>query len=539
MARIGARQILNLVLDEGSYLSWDGAPLRSPQVDSVPGYEESLERAAERSGVDESVITGEGTLEGRRVVIIACEFDFLAGSIGIAAAERIVSAIERATAEQLPILASPTSGGTRMQEGTIAFLQMVKISAAVAEHKSAALPYLVYLRHPTTGGVFASWGSLGHVSVAEPGALIGFLGPRVYEALYDAPFPDGVQVSENLAERGMIDGVLPPEGVRDLTARALRVLCQDPPSDDEPGPHTELAPADAGPASSATAGAGNSAGTAGTVADSAGPVAAAAADEPARPDAWDSITRSRRVDRPGARDFLARVAPDRVPLSGTGQGEDSGALLLSLARFRGQSAVVLAQDRDAEIEKNPLGPSALRSARRGMRIAAEIGVPLVLFIDTRGAALSREAEEGGLAGEIARSLSDLVTLPTPTVSVILGQGTGGGALALLPADRVLCAHHGWLAPLPPEGASAILYHETDRAAEVARSQGVTSADLHDAGIVDVVVPEYPDAADEPDAFCDRLADAVAAALVEVRRRPPERRYAQRMSRYRELGLRLE
>ena len=242
MARIGAWQILDLVLDPDSFRSWDGAPLRSAQVDSVPGYEATLERAAEKSGVDESVITGEGTLEGRRVVIIACEFDFLAGSIGIAAAERIVSSIERATAEQLPILASPTSGGTRMQEGTIAFLQMVKISAAVAGHKSAGLPYLVYLRHPTTGGVFASWGSLGHVSVAEPGALIGFLGPRVFEALYDAPFPEGVQVSENLAERGMIDGVLPPEGVRDLTARALRVLCQDPPSRDEPAPpHDPLA----------------------------------------------------------------------------------------------------------------------------------------------------------------------------------------------------------------------------------------------------------------------------------------------------------
>ena len=508
MARIGARQILNLVLDDGSYLSWDGAPLRSPQVDSVPGYEESLGRAAERSGVDESVITGEGMLEGRRVVIIACEFDFLAGSIGIAAAERIVSAIERATAEQLPILASPTSGGTRMQEGTVAFLQMVKISAAVSEHKSAGLPYLVYLRHPTTGGVFASWGSLGHVSVAEPGALIGFLGPRVYEALYDAPFPEGVQVSENLAERGMIDGVLPPEGVRGLTARALHVLCQDPPSDDEPTPHH-------------------------------GPVPEPEADDGPPPDAWDAITRSRRVDRPGARAFLDRVAPDRVPLSGTGQGEDSGALLLALVRIRGQSAVVLAQDRDAENESSQLGPSALRSARRGMRIAAEIGVPLVLLIDTRGAALSREAEEGGLAGEIARSLADLVTLPTPTVSVILGQGTGGGALAMLPADRVLCARHGWLAPLPPEGASAILYHDTDRAAEVARSQGITSADLFEAGIVDVVVPERPDAADEPDAFCDRMADAVAGALLEVRRRPPERRYADRMSRYRELGLRLE
>lgn len=508
MARTGALQILDLVLDTESFLSWDDEPLRSPQVDSTPGYEASLERAAEKSGVDEAVITGEGTLCGRRVVLIACEFDFLAGSIGIAAAERIVSAVERATAERLPILASPTSGGTRMQEGTIAFLQMVKISAAVAGHKAAGLPYLVYLRHPTTGGVFASWGSLGHVSVAEPEALIGFLGPRVYEALYDAPFPDGVQTSENLAARGMIDGVLPPDQVRDLTATALRVLCQDPPSTDEPSPPH-------------------------------GPVPEPESDDSASPDAWDAITRSRRLDRPGARAFLDRVATDLVPLSGTGQGEDSGSLLLALARFRGQSAVVLAQDRDAEHESSELGPSALRSARRGMRIAAEVGVPLVLLIDTRGAALSKEAEEGGLAGEIARSLADLVTLPTPTVSVILGQGTGGAALALLPADRVLCARHGWLAPLPPEGASAILHHDISHAAEVARSQGITSGDLAQAGIVDVVVPERPDAADEPEAFCYRLADAVASALVEVRRRPPERRYADRMSRYRNLGLQLE
>lgn len=505
MARTGALQILDLVLDEGSFRSWDGPPLRAPQVDTAPGYPDSLERAAARSGVDEAVITGEGTLHGRRVVLIACEFDFLAGSIGVAAAERIVSAIERATAEMLPILASPTSGGTRMQEGTIAFLQMVKISAAVAGHKSAGLPYLVYLRHPTTGGVFASWGSLGHVAVAEPGALIGFLGPRVYEALYDSPFPEGVQVSENLADRGMIDGVLPPEDVRELAATALRVLCEDPPFDDEPAPPS-------------------------------GPIPEPEPDRSAPPDAWDAITRSRRRDRPGARAFLARATTDLVRLSGTGQGEDSGSLLLCLARFRGQSAVVLAQDRDAEHESTPLGPSALRSARRGMRIAAEVGVPLVLLIDTRGAALSREAEEGGLAGEIARSLSDLVTLPTPTVSVILGQGTGGAALAMLPADRVLCARHGWLAPLPPEGASAILHHDTTHAAEVARTQGITSADLLDAGIVDVIVPERPDAADEPEDFCDRLADAVAAALLDVRRRPPERRYAARMSRYRGLGL---
>ncbi len=130
-------------------------------------------------------------MRGRRVAVVACEFGFLAGSIGVDSAERLVRAIERATAERLPLLAAPVSGGTRMQEGTLAFVQMVKISAAIAAHKKAGLPYLVYLRHPTTGGVMASWGSLGHVTVAEPGALVGFLGPRVYEALYGRDFPRG------------------------------------------------------------------------------------------------------------------------------------------------------------------------------------------------------------------------------------------------------------------------------------------------------------------------------------------------------------
>ena len=148
--------------------------------------------------MDEAVLTGTGHLRSRQVAVIVSEFGFLAGSIGVAAGERLVRAVERATRERLPLVAAPASGGTRLQEGTVAFLQMVKVAAAIADHRSAGLPYLVYLRHPTTGGVLASWGSLGHVTAAEPGALIGFLGPRVYEALHGQPFPPGVQVAENL-----------------------------------------------------------------------------------------------------------------------------------------------------------------------------------------------------------------------------------------------------------------------------------------------------------------------------------------------------
>src|SRR5947209_20002545 len=127
----------------------------------------------------------------------------------MAAAKRITAAIERAIVERLPFHASPCSTDTRIPERTVDFLQIVKIAAAVRLHKQAHLPYLVYLRNPTTGGVFASWGSLGHVTVAEPGALIGFLGPRVYQLLYGEPFPEGVQTAENLQRHGVIDGVIP------------------------------------------------------------------------------------------------------------------------------------------------------------------------------------------------------------------------------------------------------------------------------------------------------------------------------------------
>lgn len=498
MSRIGATELRDAALDPGSFRSWDDAPLL---VDADEAYTRELERARAQTGFDESVLTGEGTVLGRRVAVVACEFDFLAGSIGVAAAERITAAVERATAERLPLLASPSSGGTRMQEGTVAFLQMVKIAAAVELHKRTHLPYLVYLRHPTTGGVFASWGSLGHITVAEPGALIGFLGPRVYRHLYGEPFPEGIQTAENLQRYGVIDAVVPSARLRGVLDRALKVVA-DAPESPPPAPRPEPLP-----------------------------------DLPA----WDSVLSSRRPDRPGVAQLLRHGATDWTLLSGTAFGEGA-TTLLALARFGGQPAVVLGQQRvvggtrTRGGQEGFVGPVALREARRGMALAAGLKLPLVSVIDTAGPALSAEAEQGGLAGEIARCLADLVTLDTPTVSVLLGQGSGGPALAMVPADRVLAALHGWLAPLPPEGASAIVFRDVDHAPELAAAQGVRSVDLLRDGIVDVVVPEHPDAADEPVAFAERLSVTIARELHRLRAIPDDQRLAARLARYRRIGL---
>ncbi|HSA53488.1 MAG TPA: carboxyl transferase domain-containing protein [Yinghuangia sp.] len=507
---VRALDLIARVLDAGSFTAWpEPLPESLPGPDAVdPDYAEELRAARERTGLDEALVTGEGRIHGRRVAVVACEFTFLAGSIGVAAAERLVRAIERATAERLPLVASPTSGGTRMQEGTVAFLQMVKISAAVAAHRTAGLPYLVYLRHPTTGGVFASWGSLGHVTAAQPGALIGFLGPRVFQALNGEPFPPGVQIAENLYEHGLIDAVVPPEQLRDVAIRVFDVL----------GGHDEHGDGDPAPAEDTAE-------------------EAEVSDTPA----WESVRRSRDPARPGLRTLLRSGARDVTPLRGTGEGESEPSLRLALARFGapgspGAPCVVLGHDRTRQSEYGPFGPAGLRQARRGMRLAAELGLPLVTVVDTAGAALSREAEEGGLAGEIARCLAELVVLPAPTVCLLLGEGAGGGALALLPADRVLCARHGWLSPLPPEGASAILFRTTDRAGEIAERQGIRATDLRADGIVDRIIPELPDAAAEPEAFVQRVAATLEHEIRALRAIDPGDRVRKRLARYRSLGL---
>ncbi len=495
MPRMSALELLDVVVDPDSFDSWD-APAVDYSVDGV--YADELAAARAKTGLDESVITGAATIRGRKVAILLCEFAFLGGSIGVAAGDRLVTAIRRATAEQLPLLALPTSGGTRMQEGTVAFLQMVKITAAVTAHKAAHLSYIVYLRHPTTGGVFASWGSLGHVTVAEPGALIGFLGPRVYEALYGSRFPAGVQQSENLQAHGLIDAVRPPEQLGEIVDRALRIITDTPVCRHKGGAEMPTCKID---------------------------------DVPA----WTSVVASRRSDRPGVRELLFNAAADVLPLNGTGQGEADPGLILALVRFGDMPCVLLGQDRRGQTPSTPLGPAALREARRGMRLAQDLRLPLVTVIDTAGAALSKEAEEGGLAGEIARCIADMVDLDTPTVSLLLGQGTGGGALALVPADRVLAAQHAWLSPLPPEGASAIVHRDVDHAPEMAVRQGVRSLDLHRAGIVDLIIPELPDAADEPQQFCERVGTALHRELSDLVGQDADMRRIARGKRFDRIG----
>ena len=477
-----AAELAVFLLDEGSTQEFGALPA----LPADPDYAASITKARAKSGSPESVRTWRGTLAGVPTILIAGEFGFLAGSVGIAAAERIVTAIQAATAEGRAIVAAPTSGGTRMQEGTPAFVRMVPIAAALAAHRAAGFPVVTWLRHPTTGGVMATWGSLGQVTTAAPGALAGFLGPRVYELVVGEPFPEGVQTAENLARVGVIDGVVAASDVRDWAGRLLLAMTSKRPESPAGSSPTGVAGLNREPAIT-----------------------------PRRIDAWDAVLATRAPDRPGVRELLAAAATDVTVLSGTGEGERDDAILLVLARIGGVGVVVVAQDRSVG---RPFGPAGLRTAQRGYRLASELGLVLVTVIDTEGAELSTAAEEGAMAGEIARSLAGLAQLEVPSVSVLLGSGCGGGALALLPADRVVAAADSWVTPLPPEGAAAIVHRDVDRAAEMARTQQITAADLADRGVVDEV---FGGMAGSAEVFLSGAAAALATAVLSAR--PSSRR----------------
>ena len=247
-------------------------------------------------------------------------------------------------------------------------------------------------------------------------------------------------------------------------------------------------------------------------------------------DAWASVLRSRDPERPGATELIAAcvssftsIAPPAVPV-------EEQRCIVGLGRVDGVAAVLVAQNRRAPGGAR-MSPQDLRLAERGFALADELGLPLVTVIDTVGATLSIDAEEAGLAREIARCIMRMLSVRPPTICVLLGQGSGGAALALFAADRVIAAEHAWLSAIAPEGASAILYRDTGHAAALAQSQRVASWQLLELGIVDTVIAEGPP--DDP--WIGRVARAMGASLRSLRAVPPAVREEARRRRYRSAG----
>ena len=473
-------------------------------------YTERLERLQATDRSAEAVRVGLARIGDHEVAVVCSEYEFMTGTLGIAAGERVARAFVLATAARRPVIGICRSGGTRMQEGTPAFVKMLSIGAAISEHREAGLACLSYLMDPAMGGALAAWGTQGHLVWAEPGASIALTGPRVVTAVTGRHVPLSEISAESAFRRGLIDDIVVPEALPERIASWLDIAGRTRP---EPARRTPVAP---------RRGPGNPAEPHQTEASTQ--------PEPGPVDAWASVMRSRTRDRPSIETLIEAADTALVEIRGDRRGRDDPGLLTGFIRFRDQPAVTIGfrrpGGRGAEV-----GPCGYQKARRAVAIAAELGLPLVSFIDTQGAGSGADIEAEGLAHALGALIRELLGVRIPTVAVLLGEGSGGGAIALLPADAIIALEHAWLAPIAPEAASAILYRDTLRAAQMVRGQAADTGALQREGLVDLTVPEGPTV----QCSSQRLVDAVASSLREARSLTASERLLRRRAGIRSLA----
>ncbi len=479
--RVHARRRIEMVTDEGSFEEWD-SDLQGGNPLEYKGYEEKLEKLQEKTGLSEAVITGKAKIDGRETAIGVCDGRFLMASMGEAVGEKIARAVERATEERLPVILFACSGGARMQEGIVSLMQMAKTSAALKHHSDAGLLYISVLTDPTTGGVTASFAMLGDVILAEPKALIGFAGPRVIEQTIGQKLPEGFQRAEFLLEHGFLDAIVERPQMKAVLSKILALH--------EKGKGT------------------------GFNRKECDQEMAADGRKEEKLTAWQRVELSRRKDRPVGSDYIDALFTDFVEFHGDRYFADDKAIIGGVARFHGMPVTVIAQAKGRNTKENierNFGmpePEGYRKALRLMKQAEKFARPVICLVDTPGAFCGLEAEERGQGEAIARNIYEMSGLKVPVVSIIIGEGGSGGALAMATADEVWMLENSIYSILSPEGFASILWKDSSKAKEAAEVMKLTAENLKAQGIVERVFAE-------PETYTVQNMDSVIMQINEA------------------------
>lgn len=474
--RVHAYERIRMTVDEDSFEEWE-KDMEFVNPLEFKGYEEKVKSLKEKTGLSEAVVTGKASIEGNPAVIAVCDGRFLMASMGQVVGEKITRAVERATKEQLPVIIFACSGGARMQEGIVSLMQMAKTAAALKRHSDAGLLYVSVLTDPTTGGVTASFAMLGDVILAEPKALIGFAGPRVIEQTIGEKLPKGFQRSEFLLEHGFIDRIVERKEMRTVLGNILQMH------------HTAQNPVIQKPVQ--------------TVEKERQSVQ--------EKDAWERVTISRKNDRPVGQDYIRILFSDFLEFHGDRCYGDDTAIIGGIARFAGIPVTVIAQAKGKSTKENVAhhfgmpSPEGYRKALRLMKQAEKFKRPILLFVDTPGAFCGIEAEERGQGEAIARNLFEMSSMKVPVLSVVIGEGGSGGALALAVADEVWMLENAIYSVLSPEGFASILWKDSKRASEAAEVMKLTAADLKKLGVIEAVITE-------PEVYTEETMQSVVFVL---------------------------
>ena len=474
--RVHAYERIRMTVDEDSFEEWE-KDMEFVNPLEFKGYEEKVKSLKEKTGLSEAVVTGKASIEGNPAVIAVCDGRFLMASMGQVVGEKITRAVERATKEQLPVIIFACSGGARMQEGIVSLMQMAKTAAALKRHSDAGLLYVSVLTDPTTGGVTASFAMLGDVILAEPKALIGFAGPRVIEQTIGEKMPKGFQRSEFLLEHGFIDRIVERKEMRTVLANILQM-------------HQNFK---------------------GSVTQSPIQTVEKERQSVQEKDAWERVTISRKNDRPVGQDYIRTLFSDFLEFHGDRCYGDDPAIIGGIARFAGIPVTVIAQAKGKSTKENVAhhfgmpSPEGYRKALRLMKQAEKFKRPILLFVDTPGAFCGIEAEERGQGEAIARNLFEMSSMKVPVLSVVIGEGGSGGALALAVADEVWMLENAIYSVLSPEGFASILWKDSKRASEAAEVMKLTAADLKKLGVIEAVIAE-------PEVYTEETMQSVVFVL---------------------------
>lgn len=464
--RVHAYRRIEMTVDEGSFEEWDKDMVsRNPL--GYRGYEEKLDSVRLKTGLQEAIVTGKAKINGMETVIGVCDGRFLMASMGEIVGEKIVRAVERATHEKLPVILFACSGGARMQEGLISLMQMAKTAAALKRHSDAGLLYISVLTDPTTGGVTASFAMLGDMILAEPNALIGFAGPRVIEQTIGQKLPKGFQRSEFLLEHGFLDGIVERKDMKAVLGQILKLHAKE-------DAKTE---ADKWNVSKKRK------------------TKVSKSEESGEKDAWTRVQISRQKDRPSGRDYIDALCTEFIEFHGDRCFRDDPAVIGGIGKIGGIPVTVIAQEKGRTTKENIRrnfgmpSPEGYRKALRLMKQAEKFRRPILCLVDTPGAFCGLEAEERGQGEAIARNIYEMSALSVPILSLIIGEGGSGGALALAVSDEVWMMENAIYSILSPEGFASILWKDSTKAQLAAKVMKLTAEDLEELGIVEKVFAE--------------------------------------------------
>lgn len=529
---VPAYRRIKMVVDRKSFTEWD-VHMEEQNPLQYKGYEEKIRSLREKTGLDEAVVTGKCTIKGTPAALGVCDCRFMMSSMGEVVGEKITRVFERATKERLPVILYICSGGARMQEGLVSLMQMAKTSMAIRKHSDAGLLYVPALTDPTTGGVTASFAMLGDIILAEPKALIGFAGPRVIEQTIGQKLPKGFQRAEFLLEHGFVDKIVEREEQRSVLADILKLHENKIPDYGQSDNSDMEMKYKSDNAESTETAVGDKRESENTIWPEFIPSG--------NYTPWEHVQLARAKTRPTGKDYIEALFDDFMEFHGDRHCGDDPAVIGGVAFFHGKPVTVLAQEKGEGTRENiarnfgMVSPEGYWKSLRLMQQAEKFHRPVICLVDTPGAFCGLEAEERGQGEAIAKNLYTLAGLTVPVLSIVIGEGGSGGALAFAVADEVWMLEHSVYSILSPEGFASILWKDSKKAKEAAAVMKLTAADLYQMGMIEHVIPEAePVSRENINDAAAYLENGIEDFLGKYGKTEPEKLLEHRYERFRKM-----